>query len=112
VFENRLAAVRLDVARRERRDEQLRVVRGLGLMFTTIVLAFILASFVEVGIAVVSAVALVAVIEVGRRLAGRAARRRGAEAWDWQAGRHRLMGKPAADVQQADQHHTSDPRRS
>ncbi|MFT5222027.1 MAG: hypothetical protein ACI867_000324 [Glaciecola sp.] len=112
VFEDRLAAVRLDVAQRERRAEQLRVVRGVGLIVTTIVLAFILASFVDVGIAAVSAVVLVAAIEVGRRLAGRAARGRGAEAWDWQAGRHRLMGKPAADVQQADQHHTTGPRGS
>jgi hypothetical protein len=47
---------------------------------------------------------------------GPLARRRGARAWDWTVGRHRLVGDPSAEVQSSDQPggagiRTGDPRR-
>lgn len=101
-FEHRLERVRQDVARRERRQQQLRLLRLVGLGVTGLLVVLVAEAFVGLGPALAIGVGVVAVAEVGRRVTTTAAARRGASAWDWQAGRHRLFGRPAERVQMAD----------
>ncbi len=102
-FRTRHEAVVREHARRVRRARRL---RRLG---TTVVV--LLAVGLGIGVAdrlgsavwgAAAAAGVAGLFLAGRRVAERLAERRGPEAWDWQAGRHRLLGQPARRVQELD----------
>lgn len=98
-FRERLAAVEAADERRRRRDRWSRgVLAILGAVAVVTVGALLdgtlgaLVGVAAVGLAVGAAA-----------LARRLAVRRGAAAWDWQAGRHRLLGNPSQQVRSRDE---------
>ncbi len=110
-FEERLDRVRADAVRRERRRVQLDHLVDAGMAVTGLVAGLVASLWLSATVAVGIGVGVALVLLAGRRVAAALAVRRGAEAWDWQAGRHRLLGRPAARVQQADAPPPTDPRR-
>lgn len=111
-FAERLQAVRRDVARRRRRAQLIAVLSRVGVLLVGILAAVILRSIfdVERTIALAGGVGTAVLVPIVHASTSRSAQRRGAQAWDWQTGRHRLFGKPADRVQQADRPPAHDPR--
>jgi len=90
------------VASRGRRER----LRDAGLdalaVIAGVVLGAVVGTVTTGWVGAVAALVTIVAWMVGRRVARRAAQRRGAAAWDWQAGRHRLLGRPAQRVQDLD----------
>ncbi len=115
-FRQRLGDVQQLQERRLRRGRMLRMLLAGTAALAAGVLGLVVGALAEAPLlgAAVTLVAL-AVGVLGARIAARVAVRRGAEAWDWQAGRHRVLGRPAKRVQDLDRpkdaHGPMDPRR-
>ncbi len=102
-FRTRLAQVQTREERRRQRGRVLRVVGAVSALLAIGVVALIVGTLAgddRWGLA--AGVVLLAASLIGQRVTATLAARRGAEAWDWQAGRHRLLGRPAKRVQDLD----------
>lgn len=102
-FRHRLVAVHADARRRRRRARTLRVASTAAVALVALALGVAVAGRTDrpwAGVA--TAAGLVALFLAGRHVAAALAAARGPDAWDWQAGRHRLMGRPAKRVQELD----------
>jgi hypothetical protein len=97
-FEQRLA--RVDAVRR--RERRRRAALAAVALVATAGLALVLGWAVAGPAGAAAGLVAVAGVLAGRRLAGAAAAGRGAAAWDWQAQRHRLLGRPADRVRGLD----------
>ncbi|MFP5309977.1 MAG: hypothetical protein ACLGIR_10430 [Actinomycetes bacterium] len=118
-FSARLEVVTAEQARLQRRRDRTRLALAAGMLVAGPLIGWLglvpgMAPRTTTGLAVGVAlgVAAAAVTLAARGLA----RRRGARAWDWQVGRHRLLGDPSAEVRDRDVPggggiRTGDPRR-
>ena len=99
-FDERFEVVAGAHARREQRRRQVTAAVGSVASATAVGIGFALGG--AAGLA--AAVGVTAAGWGASRVAARGARRRGATAWDWQAQRYRLLGRPADRVQALDRH--------
>ncbi len=105
-FAQRLDAVQ---AARARASLRRRVAERLG--WVALVVAAVGGGWwLATGLGVATGLTVVGLVWVARDAARRIAVARGAEAWDWQAGRYRLLGRPARRVQMLDRPPTDRPK--
>lgn len=97
-FEERLARLREDEARADRRDRRLRLALALSTTTVAVVVGYLIGGSVGVLIGFGAVIVGAATVVLVRRIAAG----RGASAWDWQAGRHRLFGDPSLQVRGQD----------
>ena len=100
--ESRFRLRREQVARERALARRRHVVLQRGAWILGFAGLLVVGAVVEGGRGAMIAVAVGAVAVAAALLAGRLAARRGASAWDWQAQRYRLHGRPADRVQALD----------